>query len=77
MLKNKLYMQELAKKNAEMAALKGESKSINFGSQIRSYVLEPYKLVKDHRTNYENTNPDKILDGEIKEMLIYNLKEIR
>ena len=74
MLKNKLYMQELEKKNAEMAALKGESKSINFGSQIRSYVLEPYKLVKDHRTNYENTNPDKILDGEIKEMLIHNLK---
>ncbi len=76
-LKNKLYMQELEKKNAEINSLKGEVKSINFGSQIRSYVLEPYKLVKDHRSNYENTNPEKILDGDIKDMLIFNLKEIR
>lgn len=77
MLKTKLYMKELEKQNQELAALKGESMSINFGSQIRSYVLEPYKLVKDHRTNYENTNPDKILDGSIKEMLEFNLKELR
>ena len=77
MLKNKLYLLELEKKNETLANLKGESKSINFGSQIRSYVLEPYKLVKDHRTNYENTNPDKILDGSILDMLIFNLKELR
>ncbi len=77
MLKNKLYLLELEKKNEALANLKGESKSINFGSQIRSYVLEPYKLVKDHRTNYENTNPDKILDGSILDMLIFNLKELR
>ncbi len=76
-LKNKLYLQEQEKKNAELAALKGEAKSINFGSQIRSYVLEPYKLVKDHRTNYENTNPERILDGDIKEMLLYNLKTLK
>lgn len=77
MLKNKLYMLEYEKKNAELASLKGDNKSINFGSQIRSYVLEPYKLVKDHRSNYENTNPDKILDGSILEMLIYNLKNLK
>lgn len=75
-LKNKLYMQQLEQEKAEIAALKGESTSINFGSQIRSYILEPYKLVKDHRSNYENSDPEKILDGNLKDMLIYNLKEL-
>ena len=76
MLKNKLYMMELEKKNAEIDSLKDNSASINFGSQIRSYVLEPYKLVKDHRSNYENNEPEKILDGNIMDMLVYNLKNI-
>ncbi len=76
MLKSKLYMVELEKKNAELDALKGESTSINFGSQIRSYILEPYKLVKDHRSNFEYSDPDKILDGNLKQMLLYNLKEL-
>ncbi len=75
-LKNKLYMMELEKKNAEIDSLKDNSVSINFGSQIRSYVLEPYKLVKDHRTNYENNEPEKILDGNIMDMLVFNLKNI-
>jgi peptide chain release factor 2 len=48
--------------------------SINFGSQIRSYFLEPYKLVKDHRTGFENSDPMKILDGYIMDLLEYNLK---
>ena len=74
-LKNKLYMMELEKKNAEIDSLKDNSVSINFGSQIRSYVLEPYKLVKDHRTNYENSEPEKILDGNIMDMLEFNLKK--
>lgn len=77
MLKNKLYMMELEKEEVRINALKGESSSINFGSQIRSYVLEPYKMVKDHRSNYQSNEPDKILDGNIKEMLVYNLKELR
>lgn len=77
MLKNKLYIMELEKEEARLNSLKGESASINFGSQIRSYVLEPYKMVKDHRTNYESHEPDKILDGNIKAMLVYNLKELR
>ena len=77
MLKNKLYMIELEKEQAKLNALKGESSSINFGSQIRSYILEPYKMVKDHRSNYESHEPEKILDGNIKEMLVYNLKELQ
>ncbi len=77
MLKNKLYMLEFEKEQAKLNALKGETSSINFGSQIRSYILEPYKMVKDHRSNYQSNEPEKILDGNIKDMLIYNLKELR
>ena len=74
MLKNKLYQQEVERQEMEATALKGEVTNINFGSQIRSYVLEPYKLVKDNRSNYESTSPDKILDGNIKEMIESILK---
>lgn len=77
MLKNKLYMIELEKERQKTNELKGESSSINFGSQIRSYILEPYKMVKDHRTNYQNNEPEKILDGNIMDMLVYNLKELK
>lgn len=77
MLKNKLYMIELEKEIQKTNELKGESSSINFGSQIRSYILEPYKMVKDHRTNYQNNEPEKILDGNIMDMLVYNLKELK
>lgn len=76
MLKNKLYMMELEKQKQEIDLLKGEASSINFGSQIRSYVLEPYKMVKDHRTNFESNEPDKILDGALDEMLKFNLKNL-
>ena len=75
-LKNKLYDMYLEDEQKKHSELKDVSKNIEFGSQIRSYVLEPYKLVKDIRTGYENNCPDKILDGEILEMLEYNLRNI-
>ena len=74
-IKSKLYAMELEKREVEINEFK-KGDSINFGSQIRSYILEPYKLVKDHRTNFESNNPEKILNGEIREMLEYNLKNI-
>ncbi len=66
MLKSKLYALEKEKENAKIKSLKGENIDINFGSQIRNYVLEPYKLVKDLRTGYETSNTSKVLDGDIK-----------
>ncbi len=74
MLKSKLYQKELEKQNKELAKVKGEQTSINFGSQIRSYILEPYTLVKDYRSNYETSEVDKVLDGNIKEMMESILK---
>ena len=65
-LKSKLYQIELEKKEQELAKLKGISTGIDFGSQIRSYVLEPYTLVKDNRTNFEMGDASKVLDGEVK-----------
>jgi peptide chain release factor 2 len=75
-LKNKIYQAELASQESSMAKLKNDDISINFGSQIRSYVLEPYKMVKDHRTDYTSSDPFKILDGYIEDMLIFNLKKL-
>ena len=64
-LKSKLLILEEEKKNRELNDIKGEQKNIDFGSQIRSYVLHPYKMVKDHRTNIDVSNVDKVLDGDI------------
>ncbi len=76
-LKNKLYELYLKEEEKKKSNLKDTSMDINFGSQIRNYVLEPYKLVKDLRSNYESNDPDKILDGDIKELLEYNLNNIK
>ena len=64
-LKNKLYELELEKRSDKLAELKGTSMDINFGSQIRSYVMCPYTLVKDHRNGTETSNVNKVLDGDI------------
>jgi peptide chain release factor 2 len=64
-LKARLYELELEKKESEAEALGGEKKGIAWGSQIRSYVLHPYRMVKDHRTDYEVGNADAVLDGDI------------
>ena len=65
MLKSKLKLLELEKRQQELQNVKGETMDIEFGSQIRSYVMHPYSLVKDHRTGYETSNVLKVLDGDI------------
>ena len=64
-LKSQLFDLERRKQEAEMAALKGEDVDAGWGNQIRSYVLHPYKMVKDHRTNYEVGNAQAVLDGRL------------
>jgi peptide chain release factor 2 len=64
MLKAKLYMLEQKKRDAELAKNYSEKGEIAWGSQIRSYVLQPYRMVKDHRTNFQTGNVDAVLDGE-------------
>lgn len=78
MLKSRLYELELAERRKQQKDVEAEKADINFGSQIRSYVLHPYKLVKDHRSNFEVHDPDKVLDGQllpfIEEYLAYSKK---
>jgi len=65
MLASKLLAIKQAEYEKQMGLLKGEVMDVNFGSQIRSYVFHPYKMVKDHRTGYETANVDSVMDGEI------------
>ena len=69
MLKARLYNFELKKREQDNQNLESSKSEIGWGHQIRSYVLHPYRLVKDNRTNFESSNPDKILDGEIDDFL--------
>lgn len=64
-LKARLYELELRKKKEEASAIAGEKMEIGWGSQIRSYVLHPYRMVKDHRTSFESGNTDAVLDGDL------------
>lgn len=73
-LKSKLYNLEIEEKNKEISQIRGEQMSIGFGSAKRSYVMCPYTLVKDNESGYENVNVEKILDGEIGEMLEKNIR---
>ena len=69
LLKSQLYQIEAEQKQKEKQKIEGEKKKIEWGSQIRNYVLHPYKLVKDLRTNYESSNPNNVLNGEINEFI--------
>lgn len=73
-LKSKLYQRAIEERENEKRALKGEQKKIEWGSQIRSYVFCPYTMVKDHRTEYEEGNVDKVMDGQINDFLFAYLK---
>lgn len=74
-LRAKLVERQIAEREAADAELKGEIKKIEWGSQIRSYVFCPYTLVKDHRTGYENTNVQGVMDGDIHGFIIDYLKK--
>ncbi len=77
MLKARLYDYEIKKKEKENQNTETPKSEIGWGHQIRSYVLQPYRLVKDNRTNFENTSPDKVLDGEIDDFLEHSLYQIK
>lgn len=74
-LKSQLYEIELRKRMEEQTKIEGEKKKIEWGSQIRSYVLHPYKMVKDLRTSYETGNVQAVLDGEINDFIKAYLME--
>ena len=77
MLRARLYDFEIKKKEKENQNTESSKSEIGWGHQIRSYVLQPYQLVKDNRTNFESSSPDKVLDGEIDEFLEQSLYQIK
>ena len=64
-LKSRMYDLAMQEKRAKEEARQADKKNIEWGAQIRSYVLHPYKMVKDHRTGWESSNAEKCLDGEL------------
>ena len=77
MLKARLYDYEIKKKEQENQNTENSKSEIGWGHQIRSYVLQPYRLVKDNRTSFESTSPEKVLDGEIDDFLEQSLYKIK
>ena len=76
MLKARLYNYELKKREDKTKNIEDSKSDIGWGHQIRSYILHPYRLVKDNRTGHESSNPDKVLDGEIDEFLESSLYKV-
>ena len=76
MLRARLYDFEMKKKEKENKDLENSKSEIGWGHQIRSYVLHPYKMVKDNRTSCESSNPEKVLDGEIDKFLESSLYKL-
>jgi peptide chain release factor 2 len=77
MLRARLYDYQIKKKEKQNQSTEATKSEIGWGHQIRSYVLQPYRLVKDNRTHHESSNPDKILDGEIDEFLEESIYQIK
>ena len=75
-LKSKLYLLEEAKQKSKLDGISGNIDDNAFGSQIRSYVLHPYSMVKDHRTMVESSNPNNVLDGDLDIFIDAYLKHI-
>ncbi len=73
-LQARLLKLELAKQTEERARIKGEHVTAGWSNQIRSYVLHPYKMVKDHRTDYQTSNTEAVLDGELDDFMIAYLR---
>jgi peptide chain release factor 2 len=76
-LRSRLHEEELKKREAERQEVEAKKKDIEFGSQIRSYVLAPYRLVKDHRTGVEKGNVDAVLDGDLEELITAELLGVK
>ena len=74
MLKSKLYQRMIEEQEAKLAAIRGEQKNIEWGSQIRSYVFCPYTMVKDHRTGYEMGSVQNVMDGDLDGFIFSYLK---
>ena len=74
LLKSKLYELEIQKIENEKKASEDKKSDIGWGNQIRSYVLHPYRMVKDLRSNHEDSNPDAVLDGDIDDLIFSNIK---
>ena len=77
MLKARLYDFKIKKKEKESQNTEATKLEIGWGHQIRSYILQPYRLVKDNRNNFESTNPDKVLNGDLDEFLEQSLYKIK
>ena len=77
MLRARLYNFEMKKKEEQSQSTEATKSEIGWGHQIRSYILQPYQLVKDNRTNHESTSPNRVLDGEIDEFLEKSLYQIK
>ena len=76
-LRARLYDLEVKKRESESAARESEKAATSFGSQIRSYVLAPYRLVKDLRTGIDSGQPDKVLDGDLDEFIVAQLMGVK
>jgi len=76
-LKSKLYQLGLEKQKEQMNNIKGKQMKIEFGSQIRSYIMHPYAMVKDHRTDYSTSNVNKVMDGHIDDFIEKHLKHCK